>query len=581
VHRSPLFRFLIASAAAALASCSTPSAMVPNAASALPAAQPSKTAGASEGDVVAGTPRGGGVRYRDLGAASPSARLALSLTLRYRNEAGLRAFITRQSAPGGPHRWLTNEQFLARYAPSAQTYAHVLAALRRGGLTIAGTYANRTVVDASGSVAAIDRLFATDVHRVDQQGYGARYVNVRAATAPPDLAGTLLAVDGLSTLTVVHADYARVPRARSGEPHASAAAKFFGPVSTATGLGGYAPLAFETAYDFPVSHVGTTAYDGSGRAAGIVIDADWVDGDLAAFEKQFHIVQKGARDRVAVDGGAPPNNTGLDTVEATLDVETIAANAPGAKLYVYGIPTLATNHITDAYNRAVSDDLVDAVDSSFGGCESLLGRSVTAWNAIAEQGAAKGITFSASTGDHGGSLCVSAPASSKYFAALGGTSLLIGSHGAWFSETAWDGSGGGVSKLFAIPSWQEAFAGTDPLGRNLPDVALDADPVTGTAFYLGVTGGWNSIDNPIGGTSLSSPLFVAGVTEIDQVKSERTGLSSQGLFTLAQTSGYANGETTYFHDIVEGSNGPFFAGPGYDLVTGIGSPDFWNLAQVL
>ena len=91
--------------------------------------------------------------------------------------------------------------------------------------------------------------------------------------------------------------------------------------------------------------------------------------------------------------------------------------------------TLSGNDITDAYNAIVSDNKVDTANSSFGGCEALDGKTVQAWSAIAEQGAAKGITFHAATGDSGASLCASAPASSPYMVAVGGTALTVGT--AW------------------------------------------------------------------------------------------------------------------------------------------------------
>jgi subtilase family serine protease len=246
---------------------------------------------------------------------------------------------------------------------------------------------------------------------------------------------------------------------------------------------------------------------------------------------------------------------------------------------MYEIPTLSGKNITDAYNAIVSDNKVDTANSSFGGCEALDGKTVKAWSAIAEQGAAKGITFHAATGDSGASLCASAPASSPYMVAVGGTALTVGTSGAWAQEVAWTGSGGGISTIFAQPSWQTGVAGAVNRGRNIPDVAMDADPYSGIAFYF--TASWNTQYNPIGGTSLSSPLFGAAVTEIDQVKNGRTGLTAGTLYDTLASKGYGSGASAYFHDIVQGSNGVFYAGSGYDLVTGIGSIDAWNIAEVL
>jgi kumamolisin len=279
-------------------------------------------------------------------------------------------------------------------------------------------------------------------------------------------------------------------------------------------------------------------------------------------------------------GGPRPGDASQDSVEAALDAEAIVGDAPGTALSVYEIPSLKNANITDAYNAVVSQNAVDAVNSSFGGCEVAIGkRTVAAWSALAEQGASKGITFHAASGDSGGSLCANAPASSPYFLAVGGTALTVGIGGAWASESAWSGSGSGISTIFPRPGWQATTAGTVNRGRNVPDIALDADPYTGIALYY--TGTFNTQYDPLGGTSLASPLFGAAVAELDQVKSGRLGLATAAVYSAFGAHGYGSGATAYFHDVVQGNNGTFYAGTGYDLVTGIGSIDAWNLASIL
>ena len=353
-------------------------------------------------------------------------------------------------------------------------------------------------------------------------------------------------------------------------------------MSNATGGRGYGPLAFSTAYDLPVVHAAPTGhYDGTGRASGVVIDADFAEGDLRQYLAYFGIDRKGPpTKRVLVNGGPPQGDGPPDSIEAALDAETVVGNAPGTALSMYEIPSLKNAEITDAYNTIVSENVVDTVNSSFGGCEIGLGASTAnAWNAIAMQAASKGITFHASSGDIGGDLCVNAPASLPYVVAVGGTALEIGKGGVWFAEIGWSGSGGGTSLLFALPAWQSGVTGINPIGRNVPDIALDADPYTGTALFY--EGSWDTKYNPLGGTSLSSPIYGAAITEIDQMKKGRVGLGGRSLYTMWGEYGYGLGSSAYFHDIVQGSSGAFYCTTGYDLVTGIGSVDFWNLAGKL
>jgi kumamolisin len=319
----------------------------------------------------------------------------------------------------------------------------------------------------------------------------------------------------------------------------------------------------------PVQH----GCNGTGHATGIAISGDIKDTDLSTFLNQFGITRTGpATTRVEVDGGATFGNT-PDSQEATLDAETIIALAPGTHLYIYLFPDLSSAHIEDGYNRAVSDGIVDVVNSSFGGCETGDTAFDTSTNQIATQGAAKGITFAASSGDSGSAECngstgVSSPASDPEFVAIGGTSLTVTSSGGYTSESAWNGSGGGVSTQWAEPSYQSGVAGASTSGRNVPDVAFDANPSTGYSWFF--NGAWSG---PIGGTSLACPIYSALQTEINQRQNSRNGFVNTRIYNVFKASGYAD-----FHDVTSGSNGAFSAHSGFDNVTGIGSAEGWNLA---
>lgn len=536
----------------------------------------------SSSDIIADVPQ---VSFRDEGKAAPGTTLTLALTLRYRNQAKLDRLVEDQSEVGSPQyrHWLTNEQFDAEFAPAASDYVRVTRSLQRAGIRVTQTYPNRTVIDAAGSTTTIEHYFATQIHRVSQPGYGERYVNVTPARAPSEFSGLLLSVDGLSTLTVVKPSYQTVRADRADRPRRlpeNIGGGLFGPVSSVTGLSGYGPRAFAQGYDLPIQHTAKSrgAFDGSGRASGIVMSDDFLDSDLASYLAYFKIKRTGpAIARIAVDGGPSSNST--EGIETVLDVETLASLVPGAALYVYELPALNSPDITDAYNEVVSANKVDTLNSSFGGDELSVGASTAhAWDAIAEQGAAKGITFHAASGDAGGNL-VNAPSSGAHVVAIGGTTLYVEKNGAWFSEIGWIGSTGGVSRLFPLPAWQKGVTGIDPGGRNVPDFAFDADPYTGTAVYFGGT--WNSQYDPTAGTSLASPIFGAIITQVDQMQGGRMGLAAENLYKLWEKSGYGTGPDVLFHEITQGYNGVNFDGPNYNLVTGIGSLDAWNVAHRL
>ncbi len=533
----------------------------------------------------------------DMGAAPDTMPVTLSLTLAYRDQAGLDQLVTAQATPGSPlfHHYLTPEEFAARFAPSQEQADAVAAALTRAGFIVSQA-PNRTVLKAIGTAAAAQAYFATTLYLVAQAGQPMlRYANATPATIPAELAGSVRSVLGLDNVVKMHS----ARRRGQLQPHeAAASAALVQPVTGPSG--GILPAGFAAAYKFP-------KVSGAGHAIGVVIDSDIADSDLASFWAAAKVTRTGTFNRVLVEGTNP--GIGPDVGETAIDTEATSSLAPGAAIYVYLMTSLSDTDIADAYNRAVTDHAVDVVSSSFGGCESEETASSTATNAIAEQGAAVGITFTASTGDAGG-YCrsqnsmgaivyrkdiVNSPASNPYFVAVGGTTLTINGIGTRVSETAWGPGGasgggtGGVSSLFAKPSYQNGVTGmavvptitaSDPLsqpksgfaGRNVPDISLDASNASTScmAVYDSPDGGWACY----GGTSVSNPVFAALVALQNAVKGSKAGFANPALysdFTKAGTSP-AGVYGAKFFDVLRGPiGGGWAAKRGYDQATGIGS----------
>jgi hypothetical protein len=234
-------------------------------------------------DVVAAVPQARGIA--DLGHAPLGGRVDIAVTLNYRNDDLLGRLVEMQADPASPlyGHFLTNAQFNATFAPRPADYARVAAALQKNGFRITQTFSNATVIDARGTVGAADRLFSTDIHTVNQAGYGIRYANATPAHEPAVLRGLIRAVSGLHTLTLVHTHFWKATPHFGVEPDA-AGPPLKGPVNPEYGIAGYGPLAFSQGYLFPeqFKSSGGKYYDGTGRTSGIVIDADFLDSDLAA-----------------------------------------------------------------------------------------------------------------------------------------------------------------------------------------------------------------------------------------------------------------------------------------------------------
>ncbi len=331
-------------------------------------------------------------------------------------------------------------------------------------------------------------------------------------------------------------------------------------------------------FDFPVQH----GCNGAGYTAAVIIDDPVNTSYLRSYLSASGVTQTGTVTNEAVDGGGSG-----DDPETDLDVQTIAGLAPGANIIVYDMGSLTDQAIEDAYNQALSDGKAVAVNSSFGGCESSDPSFESATNSIAQQGAAEGVEFSASSGDSGSNECgsndnakgVSAPAGDPYFTSIGGVNFTYNSSGVLQTVTAGSAAcgsssgmcygGGGVSTIVALPSWQSGIAGVITSGRNQPDISLPFDPVavyTGGAFasYLG--------------TSWSSPASVALFLEADQVHGAKLGWLNSTLYSLFKSTGYSS----YYTPCTSGNNIAYSCNASqYNQAAGIGTPKGWALANAL
>ena len=474
---------------------------------------------------------------QDLGRRAAGAPVDVQITLRFNHAKELHQLIREQSDPSSSnyHRYLTPEQFADRFGPTVEQVNQVVSELQNAGFQVTETSSNRLLVHATAPSSTVETYFKTEMHTVNQPEDGEGYMNATPALLP----GVLIPL-----VKAVHLDNLVV--ARPGFQPNSITGPIQGPD------GGYTPVAVANSFDFPVQH----GHDGTGHTAAVIIDSDIKDSDLTAFFGYFPITRTGAITRESAHGGVIGKiKTGPSADECALDVETIGGLAPGANVIIYIIPRLSNAAINAAANKIVSENKAEAANMSFGGNEI---KNATFESALT-QGNAEGITFVASSGDNGSNGgTVSWPAVEPHVLALGGT-IIQYTGGAYVHNKAWSGSGGGVSKIFAIPSYQKGVSGlASTTFRNVPDVAFPS-------YYTDtfVQGKWVGLQ----GTSWSSPTYVALQVEINQVKAQRFGWVNTNIYSVFASTGY-----TDFYDVTSGSNGQYNAKAGYDNVTGIGSP---------
>jgi len=355
---------------------------------------------------------------------------------------------------------------------------------------------------------------------------------------------------------------------------------------------GYSPAQVRGAYGVNLLTFGNIVGDGSGQTIAVIDAGDnpgfqdtgsnFQGSSLQVFDKTFGLPDPPSFMKYNQNGGttlpAPVPGWGI---EIALDVEWTHAIAPKANIDL--VEANSQNGIgTDLYTAMETAGTTlgaSVVSMSYGYPLQLQGNSM-GQQQIDNQfmgptlAANPALTLLASSGDSGSTELPLYPSISPNVVAVGGTSLFIGGSNNWQNETGWSGSGGGISNVFSEPPWQKGLPGET--FRTAPDVSAIADPNTGVAIYD--SGDFTAPDAwiQVGGTSLSSPVW-AGIIALANQGRSLIGLPALNgpNQTLPALYGLYTDPATYasdFHDITEGNSGLYSAGPGYDLVTGIGSP---------
>ncbi|MDR3632767.1 MAG: DUF4082 domain-containing protein [Isosphaeraceae bacterium] len=335
--------------------------------------------------------------------------------------------------------------------------------------------------------------------------------------------------------------------------------------------GALTPAQIAQAYGFNAIAFGSVKGTGAGETIAIVdaYDDPNIQADLNAFDTQFGLPSTTVA-RVNENGGSSlpgTDSTGGWEMEEALDVEWAHAVAPGASILLVEASSANDTDLLNAVGYAAAH--ANVVSMSWGGSE------FSGENAYDANFSKTGVVFVASSGDSGAP--ASWPATSPNVVSVGGTALTLGANSSWLSESGWSGSTGGPSAYETQPNYQKGIVTQTTTKRANPDVAYDASPSTGVAVYDSfpyqrITYGWLTV----GGTSAGSPQWSALLAIADQGRA----LSSQSALNAAGPQGvlttlYQNATTGDFHDITTGTstgNPHYSAGPGYDYVTGLGSP---------
>jgi subtilase family serine protease len=323
------------------------------------------------------------------------------------------------------------------------------------------------------------------------------------------------------------------------------------------------PSQIKTAYEFP-----KIANGGAGQTIAIVdaYDDPNILADLTTFSRQFNLplpnTAGGPKFTVAYSGGSRPAANGGWAQEISLDVEWAHAIAPYANIILVEASSATDTALLAGVDYATNHG-ANVVSMSWGASEFAQETS-TSYDSHFTHAV---VTYVAAAGDGG---VQTWPAVSTHVVAAGGTTLHLNANNTWQSETGWNAyGGGGVSTYLPKPGFQSRLPYTK---RATPDVSYDSDPNTGFAVYDSFRYAGQSGWLQIGGTSAAAPQWAALIALADQQRGSLGSLSSSQ--TLAALYGLTTGTkgTEQLHDISGGRNKAGTAGPGYDLLTGLGSP---------
>jgi subtilase family serine protease len=593
-------------------------------------------------------------------AVSSAATINAKVWLAPRNAAQLDALATAVSDPSSAQygQFLSADQVRAQFAPTADQVTQVSTWLSGAGLTVGSVGADNRFIAVSGSAAAINAAFGTQLVNYVVSGKPER-APASDLTVPAGLAGIVQAVSGLTTLghMMKQADFgppdAFVPgvpcSSYYGEKIAANLPKFHGK-KLPYNVCGYTAGTLRRAYGMDRA--------GTGGAGATVAITDAYDAPQLASDTDTYSTLHGDTPFAAgqfSDLSVPENAaTGDDCGgngwygEQALDVEAVHGMAPAANVLYYGAASCNDDDFLAQLGQIVTDNKASIVTNSWGSptffvvdgvvYSSIDDNLVNAYESVFKEGALQGIGFYFSSGDDGDDLETwgvkhpDYPTGDPWVTSVGGTSIAIDKNDARLWETGWGtslyglsdngkswvkpgefhgGAGGGFSQVFARPWYQDGVVPAKTKGRAVPDISMEADPTTG--MLVGETQAFSlpSVFGPagnqygeyrIGGTSLATPLM-AGVQAVAQ-GAGRLGFANPKIYHLARVAqniaGKSKADNGAFYDVtpqgdvanaradyVNGINADdgvsytvrtfdedtsLFTAPGWDDVTGVGSP---------
>jgi len=525
-------------------------------------------------------------KLEPLGRLPATNRLQLAIALPLRNTNELAQLLQGLYNPASLRfrHYLSPEQFTMQFGPTESDYQRVIHFAQENGMNVTATHPNRVVLDVAGTVADIENMFHVKMfvyqHPREPRAF---YAPDAEPTVDVGLTVPILSISGLDNYALPRPAGLRLtPPNQSPGPRPDI---------------GSGPGGAYLGKDFRNAYVPGSQLDGTGQSVALVEFDAYYTNDITAYETLAGLPRVKLTN-IPVDGGF--GTPGAWNNEVSVDIEMVIAMATNvANVLVYEAPDVGSSvSWLDLLSRIATDNLAAQISCSWG---SGIDTPYPAGEQIFQQMAAQGQSFFAGAGDtEAWTGFLSFPADSPSITLVGGTTLTMTSQGgARVSETVWNqgldtyndtsegeylGTAGGISTNFSIPVWQQGINsfltnGGSPEARNIPDVALTAQNI-----YLKYA---NGSGETVDGTSCAAPLWAGFMALVNQQAAAggqpRVGFINPAIYEIANESIYG----ACFNDIVTGNNTwpgspkAFYAVPGYDLCTGLGTPKGTNLINAL
>jgi subtilase family serine protease len=558
-------------------------------------------------------------------------------------EADLQALLAEQQDPHSTqyHKWLTADEFAARFGVADADAAKIEFWLQQQGFTLQGRSRSNNRIQFSGTVQQVESAFGTEMHYYLVAGTK-HFAPSTDLSVPTAMGPMVQAVTNLSTFR---------PKAHIKYPATTTTVR---PDFTSSQTQNHFLTPKDVATIYDVTPAYNAGFTGAGQSIAIMGQSSIAVSDIEHFQSAAGLTKKDPTLVQVPNSGTATLSTG-DESESDLDLEYSGGMAPGATIIFVFVGNNKNFGVFDALTFAIENQTAPVISISYGLCESDLGTGeYAALNGTLARAVAQGQSVIGADGDNGSEDCsgntdqttaqqqalaVDFPSSSQYVTGMGGTEFpaadvvstnttfwtaatgsdVISSAKSYIPEMVWNddlaatatvpgtlsSGGGGVSTLTPRPSWQKGVPGI-PNGnfRLVPDISLTASPNNAGFLYCSsdvadtkITGscanGFRDSSNTnltlAGGTSFDAPIFAGMVAIINQ----KTNSSGQGVVnpTLYMLASNATTYASAFHDITTGSNkctagtalcstagaGSFSATTGYDEASGLGSVDFFNL----